>query len=47
MYFTILIGAMNLLRWVVCAANCALRAQQRTEIRTEFSDVRIRGTLQF
>ena len=26
MYFTILIGAMNLLRWVLCAANCGLSA---------------------
>jgi hypothetical protein len=44
MYFTILIGAMNLLRWVLCAANCGLSAQRR---RPEISDVRIQGTLQF
>jgi hypothetical protein len=29
MYFLVLFGTLNVMRWVVCAANCLVSAQSR------------------
>jgi len=40
MYFALLFGALNLVRWVMCAANCLVIALPR---RPENSGVRFQG----
>jgi hypothetical protein len=44
MYFALIFGALNLMHWVMRAANCLVTAPPR---RQGISDVRFQGTQQF
>ena len=43
MYFALVIGVLNLMRWMMCAANCLVDARPR---RSGFNDVRFHGAQQ-
>jgi len=43
MYFVLLVGALNLMRWMMCAANCFVNALSR---RPGIGDLRFQRTQQ-